>query len=344
LIYKKIIKRLLFLMKAEKAHELTMLVLNFTIRFPFLKTIFKKIYAYEHPKLEKVIAGMKFTNPLGMAAGFDKNGQYVESLHAMGFGFVEVGTVTPLPQPGNSKPRLFRLKEDEALINRMGFNNEGVEVLVSRLKSLKKPEGLIIGGNIGKNKVTPNETAVDDYIICYDALYDYVDYFAINISSPNTPGLRELQSQEPLEQLLKALTEKNRAQSNPKPLFLKIAPDLTDTQLDEILIICEKYALKGIIATNTTISRANLSKAESDLNEIGDGGLSGAPLGKRSTEVVKYIRTKCGDRFVIIGVGGVNSPETAQEKIEAGADLVQIYTGMIYEGPGLISKILKAMI
>jgi dihydroorotate dehydrogenase len=278
-----------------------------------------------------------------MAAGFDKDGQYVLPLHAMGFGFVEIGTVTPKPQAGNPKPRLFRLKKDNALINRMGFNNQGVDVLVERLKALEKPEGLIVGGNIGKNKVTPNELAVEDYITCYDALFEYVDYFAINISSPNTPGLRELQSQEPLELLLGTLTNRNNAQQKPKPLFLKIAPDLTDQQLDEIVEICLKFKLTGIIATNTTIDRKGLVVSHEVIDEIGAGGLSGAPLSDRSTEVIRYIKARSADQLIIVGVGGINNPSSAKEKLEAGADLIQVYSGMVYEGPHLVKRILKEL-
>ena len=343
MIYKNIVKPLLFQFQPEKAHAITMSFMKSILKLPFSKSLFRAAYAYEHKNLECEVAGMRFSNPLGMAAGFDKDGKYMHCLHALGFGFVEVGTVTPRPQGGNPKPRLFRLKKDRALINRMGFNNEGVEVLVERLKNFKKPQGLIIGGNIGKNKLTPQESAVEDYVSCYQALVDLVDYFAINISSPNTPGLRDLQSQEPLEQLLGAITELNKQQSTPKPLFLKIAPDLSNEQIDEILEVCHKYELTGIIATNTTISRDGLQERAESVEAIGAGGLSGTPVRVQSTEVIRYVRKHSPDDFVIIGVGGIDGPEAAKEKLDAGANLIQAYSCMVYEGPGMVRRILAGI-
>jgi len=278
-----------------------------------------------------------------LAAGFDKNGEYVEALNNLGFGFIEVGTVTPLPQPGNDKPRMFRLPEDAALINRMGFNNKGVDTMAERLRLLKDrhPE-IIVGGNIGKNKNTPNEDAVYDYIKCFDRLFDVVDYFVVNVSSPNTPGLRALQEKEPLMELLNTLQKRNRKNDISRPILLKIAPDLTDTQLDDIIEIVNETGIAGIIATNTTISRDGLYAPESLKGEM--GGLSGKPLTKRSTEVIRYLSEKSGKSFPIIGVGGIHSAEDAKEKLDAGASLVQLYTGFIYEGPGLIKRICKSLL
>jgi dihydroorotate dehydrogenase len=277
---------------------------------------------------------------VGLAAGFDKNGEFIEELANFGFGFIEVGTVTPLPQPGNDKPRMFRLPADEALINRMGFNNKGVEVLARKLQSVKR-DGLIIGGNIGKNKNTPNEDAVSDYIKCFDALFDVVDYFVVNVSSPNTPGLRALQEKEPLKNILYTLQQRNKKNDISRPILLKIAPDLTNEQLDDIVEIVQGTGIAGVIASNTTISRDNLKSPENIKNET--GGLSGKPLTKRSTEVIRYLSEKSNKSFPIIGVGGIHSAKDAQEKLKAGASLVQIYTGFIYEGPGLVKQILTSL-
>jgi len=288
--------------------------------------------------------GLNFPNVVGLAAGFDKDGKHIPGLACLGFGFIEVGTVTPIAQEGNPAPRLFRLPQDKALINRMGFNNEGLDALAERLKALRQkgvPNRLVIGGNIGKNKVTPNESAANDYLICFDKLFPWVDYFVVNVSSPNTPGLRELQEKEPLTRLLNLLQDKNRAQESPKPILLKIAPDLSDSQLDDIADIVRTTGLAGVIATNTTISRAALSTPESQIEAIGMGGLSGVPVRARSTEVIRYLREKMGKEAVIIGVGGIDSAASAQEKLDAGADLVQVYTGLVYEGPGLVKSILE---
>ncbi len=287
--------------------------------------------------------GLVFPNAVGLAAGFDKDGKHIRGMACLGFGFIEVGTVTPIAQDGNPQPRLFRLPADRALINRMGFNNAGLDALADRLQRLRQqglPGGIVIGGNIGKNKVTPNEEAARDYLLCFEKLFPWVDYFVVNVSSPNTPNLRDLQEKEPLTRLLSLLQEKNRAQATPKPILLKIAPDLTDTQLDDIADIVRTTGLVGVIATNTTISRANLNTEAAEISTIGMGGLSGAPLRERATAVVRYLRERLGPEAVIIGVGGIDSAAAAQEKLDAGANLVQVYSGLVYEGPGLVRKIL----
>ena len=298
------------------------------------------MYVYESKKIEREVFGIKFKNPVGLAAGFDKNGEYVEAFSGLGFGFIEVGTVTPLPQPGNEKPRMFRLPEDEALINRMGFNNKGVEVMAERLRRLKvKAPEIVIGGNIGKNKVTPNENAVNDYVICFDKLFDVVDYFVVNVSSPNTPGLRELQEKEPLKALLNTLQQRNSKNNISRPILLKIAPDLTNEQLDDIVEIVQETGIAGVIASNTTLDRQGLhNNLKSEM-----GGLSGKPLTLRSTEVIRYLAQKSNHSFPIIGVGGIHSAQDAKDKMDAGASLVQLYTGFIYEGPGLIKRICKGL-
>ncbi len=288
--------------------------------------------------------GLRFPNLIGLAAGFDKDGKHLAGLGCLGFGFIEVGTVTPIPQAGNSRPRLFRLPSDAALINRMGFNNRGLDALVKRLKKWHArdwPHRPIIGGNIGKNKDTPNESAVADYLTCFAALFPWVDYFVVNVSSPNTPNLRALQEKEPLTRLLAALQEKNQAQPAPKPILLKIAPDLTDTQLDDIADIVRSTGLAGVIATNTTVARENLHTAAQQLSDIGPGGLSGTPMRDRATAVIGYLRARLGANVVIVGVGGVDSPQSTQEKMQAGANLVQVYTGLVYAGPGLVKQILR---
>lgn len=295
------------------------------------------MYLIKDKRLERELFGLKFKNPVGLAAGFDKDAKLYNELSNFGFGFIEIGTITPKPQEGNPKKRLFRLKEDSAIINRMGFNNGGIEEAVERLK---KNSGVLIGGNIGKNKVTPNENAVDDYEICFNALFDYVDYFVVNVSSPNTPNLRALQDKEPLTQLLKALQVLNFKKDQSKPILLKIAPDLSDDQLLDIIDIVKITKIDGVIATNTTISREGLI---SD-NKTEVGGLSGKPLTKHSTEVIRFLAEKSNKAFPIIGVGGIHSAEDALEKLEAGADLLQLYTGFIYEGPRLIKSINKTLL
>ncbi len=304
---------------------------------------FRRIYKVENPKLERELFGLKFPNPVGLAAGFDKDAKLYKELSNLGFGFIEIGTVTPKPQAGNEKPRLFRLKEDSAIINRMGFNNGGVKEAVERLKKNAKIGNkgrVLIGGNIGKNKVTPNEDAVNDYITCFEALFDCVDYFVVNVSSPNTPNLRALQEKKPLTDLLKTLQDKNDLKEKRKPILLKIAPDLTDEQLVDIIEIVQTTKIDGVIATNTTISREGISSE----NKKEMGGLSGKPLTKRATEVIRFLSEKSNKAFPIIGVGGIHSGEDALEKLNAGASLVQLYTGFVYEGPGLIRDINKAIL
>lgn len=341
-MYKLIIRPFLFLFDPESVHHFTFKMIRISAKIPGVRFFRKKRYQLNDPFLVKNLFGLEFKNPVGLAAGLDKNGIILDELEDFGFGFVEIGTVTPKPQDGNPKPRLFRLKKDSAIINRMGFNNDGVDIIAARLKSKKTK--LIVGGNIGKNKITPNENAVDDYVKCFDQLFDVVDYFVVNVSSPNTPNLRDLQEKEPLTNLLNTLQHINFKKDKPKPILLKIAPDLTDTQLDDIIDIVAQTKIAGIIATNTTISRENL-KSDSDMIEkIGAGGLSGKPLTKRSTEVIRYLSQKSNKAFPIIGVGGIHSAEDAIEKIEAGADLIQIYTGFIYEGPALVKKINQTLL
>ena len=339
-MYKYILQPLLFKFDAEKAHHITFSLIKFLFKIPFVPQIFKAIYHYENPKLERKVFGLKFKNPVGLAAGFDKNAVMIDEFSNLGFGFIEIGTLTPKAQSGNDKPRLFRLKEDQALINRMGFNNDGVKEAVEQLK--KRNSDILIGGNIGKNKLTPNENAVDDYLICFHELFDVVDYFVVNVSSPNTPNLRALQEKEPLKQLLQTLQTANEQQAKQKPILLKIAPDLTDSQLDDIVEIVQETNIAGVIATNTTISREGLKSEDYLVKEM--GGLSGKPVAKRSTEVIRYLSKKSNKSFPIVGVGGIHSAEDAIEKLNAGASLVQIYTGFIYAGPSLASDINKALV
>ncbi len=341
-MYKTIIKPLLFHLDPEKAHYLTFDLMKVFLGNPISKAISRAIYEVKHPKLQKELFGITFKNPVGLAAGLDKDAKAFNELSALGFGFIEIGTLTPKAQPGNDKPRLFRLPKDSAIINRMGFNNEGVDAAVKRLKH--KNPGLIVGGNIGKNKITANEDATKDYEYCFKALFEVVDYFVVNVSSPNTPNLRDLQDKEPLMTLLNSLQTLNAQKNKRKPILLKIAPDLTDSQLDDIIEIVVSTKIDGIIATNTTIAREPLSYPKAEIEAIGMGGLSGKPLTKRSTEVIRYLKTKSKNAFPIIGVGGIHSADDAIEKIEAGADLIQLYTGFIYEGPALIKSINKALL
>ena len=341
--YKKIVFPFLTRFDAEEVHYVVMGVLKFVCKIPFFPQILKLIFTKSNKKLERNLFGLYFKNPVGLAAGFDKNAQYVDELATLGFGFVEIGTVTPRPQVGNDKPRLFRLKEDEALINRMGFNNNGSKAAAAILKNRKSR--LIVGGNIGKNKMTENDDAVYDYIKAFNDLFPVVDYFVVNVSSPNTPGLRELQEKEPLTFLLKMLQRENwKKQKQQKPILLKISPDLTNEQLDDIIDIVRITKIAGIIATNTSISREGLTTDNQAVTEIGAGGLSGKPLAKRTTEIIKYLSEKSNRAFPIIGVGGIHSPEDALEKLAAGASLVQIYSGFIYEGPALAKQICKAIL
>ncbi|QNR24382.1 quinone-dependent dihydroorotate dehydrogenase [Croceimicrobium hydrocarbonivorans] len=337
-MYRLLLKPIFFSLDPEKAHHFTFNLIRWMHRIPGFGAISRAMYRpADTDSID--LWGLHFPNRIGMAAGFDKDGKLYRELYNYGFGFIEVGTVTPKAQPGNPKPRLFRLPADEALINRMGFNNGGVEELAERLKA-KRPKDLIIGGNIGKNKLTPNENALDDYRICRKALHPYVDYFVVNVSSPNTPNLRDLQEKEPLKRILKALKEDNAAEENPKPILLKIAPDLSDAQLDDIIEIVEETQIEGLIATNTTISREGLKTPTSIVEAIGAGGLSGKPVKARSTEVIRYLKKNSKTDFPIIAVGGVQTKADYLEKLEAGASLVQVYTGFIYEGPGLVKKLL----
>ena len=337
----ELIKPLFFKFDPENIHHVVTGGLRRVNQIWGVKSLLKKLYQFEDKRLEREVMGLKFKNPLGLAAGFDKNGTLIEDFAELGFGFIEIGTVTPLPQPGNEKPRMFRLPQDQGLINRMGFNNQGVDVVAARLKQVDR-KGLIIGGNIGKNKKTPNEDAVNDYIKCFDRLFDVVDYFVVNVSSPNTPGLRELQEKEPLKNILNTLQQRNMKDGVSRPILLKIAPDLTNSQLDDIIEIVSETKITGVIATNTTLSRENLISSPTLKNQ--SGGLSGKPLSERSTEVIRYLSEKSNKSFVIIGVGGIHSAADALEKIEAGASLIQIYTGFIYEGPALIKRILKGLL
>ena len=342
-MYKIFIRPLLFLFDPEAVHYFSFSVIKFLSKLGF-GAIIRRVYTLEDPALEREVFGLKFKNPVGLAAGFDKNALLYNELSDFGFGFIEIGTLTPKPQDGNPKKRLFRLKKDQAIINRMGFNNAGV---ASAVKALKKQHNVLIGGNIGKNKITPNDQATEDYIICTQALWPHVDYFVVNVSSPNTPGLRELQEKAPLTALLKALKAENavlatKYAQKPKPFLLKIAPDLTEHQLLDIIAIIQETQIDGVIATNTTISREGLLSEELMVNET--GGLSGVPVRKRSTEVIRFLSEKSKKTFPIVGVGGIHSAEDALEKIEAGATLIQLWTGFVYEGPALVKKINKAIL
>lgn len=324
-------------MSPEKAHYFVFHQLKTICKITWVKKIIYQFFTVKNKKLERNIFGLHFPNPVGLAAGFDKDAKLFDELASLGFGFIEIGTLTPKPQSGNEQPRLFRLPDDDALINRMGFNNEGVDAAVERLKN--RNPNLIVGGNIGKNKITPNENAIDDYEYCFEKLHSVVDYFVVNVSSPNTPGLRELQDKGPLLKILIRLKELNALKEKQKPILLKIAPDLTNEQLDDIISILNDSKIEGVIATNTTISREDLKTKKNKVENIGAGGLSGLPVKKRSTEVIKYLANHSKNKWQIIGVGGIHSAKDALEKINAGASLVQVYTGFIYEGPELVKKI-----
>ncbi len=336
-MYKLLIRPLLFCFDPEEVHYFSFSFIRFISKIPLVPALLKSLYEVRDPRLERQVFGLTFKNPVGLAAGFDKDAKCYKELSNFGFGFIEIGTLTPKPQDGNPKKRLFRLKEDSGIINRMGFNNGGVDAAVLRLQQNK---GVLIGGNIGKNKVTDNDDATSDYLLCFDALFAVVDYFVVNVSSPNTPNLRALQDKEPLTNLLRDLQNENYKKQNPKPILLKIAPDLTDEQLVDIIDIVAETKIAGVIATNTTISRANLQSE----NRTETGGLSGKPLTKRSTEVIRFLSEKSNNAFPIIGVGGIHSAEDAIEKLEAGASLIQLYTGFIYEGPKLVKEINTAIL
>jgi len=341
-MYQFLVKPFLFLLPPEKAHHFSVTFLNLILILPFGKAIVRKLFVVQNSSLGFSKKNLNFPNRVGLAAGFDKNGIFYKSFQHFGFGFFELGTVTPIAQPGNPKPRLFRLPKDEALINRMGFNNDGVDALVERLKN--RPVDLVIGGNIGRNKDTPEENAIEDYLICFRKLYNYVDYFAINVSSPNTTGLRNLQGKEPLTNLLNALKKEKTSFSVNRPILLKIAPDLTNEAIDDIAEVIKKTGIDGVIATNTTISRQNLITNSDEIEAMGAGGLSGKPLTQKSTEVIKQLRNLLGNSYLIMGVGGIHSAKDAQQKLEAGADVIQLYTGFVYEGPTLVKKINKSLL
>jgi dihydroorotate dehydrogenase len=333
----KILRSLFFLMPAEKAHYTTMSLFKIVSKLPFVQTMF------QFESKTTTLDGLTYKNKVGLAAGFDKDGKFLDQLYTLNFGFIEVGTVTPKPQSGNPKPRLFRLKKDRALINRLGFNNEGIKALKNRLKAFRKKErdcDMLIGINIGKNKTTPNENAVDDYVKCYEGLYDLADFFIVNVSSPNTPNLRELQNKDELKKILSALIAIREKQEKWKPLYLKIAPDLAFTQLDEIIDLQSEIAFEGLVATNTSIDSSLLKRSNKVLvSEIGAGGISGAPVLEVSNSFVKYIRSKSD--MTIIGVGGIEDAASGQSKYDAGADLIEIYTGFVYSGPLLVKELGK---
>ncbi len=342
-----LLRQLLFNFPPERVHYFSMNILKDANKFSVARKLLKKSFTTHHPSLEKEVFGLRFPNPVGLGAGFDKNAVYLNELAALGFGFVEIGTVTPLPQTGNDQPRLFRLPEDKALINRMGFNNNGVKAIRGRLENWRNNttnEKLIVGGNIGKNKVTANEDAWKDYEICFQELFDVSDYFVVNVSSPNTPGLRELQEKDALLKILTNLQNINSGKHKRKPLLLKIAPDLTKEQLDDIISLSAEVKLDGLVATNTTISRSGLKTISGTIEQIGAGGLSGKPVQQRSTEVVEYITSQTNGSIPIIASGGIFTGEDAVEKFKAGASLIQVWTGFIYEGPAIAKKICRHLI
>lgn len=340
----QLLRKILFCFDAEDVHYFSMNMLSFFCKFPFIKNYLKKKFTPSDPAFSKKVFGLTFPNPVGLAAGFDKNAKYLNELETLGFGFVEIGTVTPLPQDGNPKPRLFRLPEDKALINRMGFNNDGVKAIAERARHYKKQttnSRLIIGGNIGKNKLTPNEDAWKDYEVCFNELHDTVDYFVVNVSSPNTPGLRDLQQKDSLKKILTHLQDINKTKNIEKPLLLKISPDLNQHDLDDIIDLALEINLDGLVAANTTISRNNLITGKKDIEKIGAGGLSGKPLIKESNRITDYIYTKTKGAIPVIGSGGIFYADDAKEKLESGASLIQVWTGFIYEGPGIVKKIIS---
>ncbi len=336
-----IIKPFLFLLDAEKAHQLTLRLFRWSLKLPIIKnSILKYVQATSLPQPFNCM-GIHFKNPVGLAAGFDKNAEYLNEMALLGFGYIEIGTVTPLPQQGNNKPRLFRLKKDEALINRMGFNNKGLPTVVNNLKKVNID--IVIGGNLGKNKITPNAEAVSDYEKGYQALYPFVDYFVVNVSSPNTPNLRALQDKKPLQLILQKLLQLNKEKAYPKPILLKIAPDLNKDQLDDIIELATQLKLSGLIATNTTVSREELQTVPSSVKKIGSGGLSGKALFEKANTVLSYLRNNLPENMVLIGVGGIYDTSSAEEKLHLGANLIQLYSGLVYYGPTLVKDILKAI-
>jgi dihydroorotate dehydrogenase len=340
MLYKILIRPLLFRFNPESVHHWTKNFLKIVFKVPGAAFVIKKLYQFDHPSLETEVFGLKFKNPVGIAAGFDKNAELFNEMSAFGFGHVEIGTVTPLGQKGNPKPRIFRLKKDLALINRLGFNNLGVEKVRNNLER-KRHNNLIVGGNLGKNTLTPNSNAISDYLKTFEQLFKYVDYFTINVSCPNISDMCELQDRDFLEELLIDIQSINNKKEDPKPILLKVAPDLNNQQLDDVIEVVKKTGIDGVIATNTTITRNNL---KTSWEPLGSGGLSGKPLAQRSTEVIRYLSQKSDNAFPIIGVGGIFSPKDAIEKLDAGAKLVQVYTGFVYEGPGIAKRINKALL
>lgn len=355
-----LLRRLLFLLPAETAHYFSMNVLKGLCAVPFIRSLIAKTFTAPHSSLLTPCFGLSFKNPVGLGAGFDKNAKYLRELEALGFGFVEIGTVTPRPQAGNDKPRLFRLPKDKALINRMGFNNDGVELAAERLKKWRSSQSatsnkqsakeamahcpLLVGGNIGKNKTTPNEEAWKDYEICFRALHPYVDFFVVNVSSPNTPGLRELQEKESLRKILTHLQKMNKAFDTQRPILLKIAPDLTAEQIDDVIDLATEIKLDGLVATNTTVSRDGLQTPAPEVESIGAGGLSGKPVQGQSNDVLRYIHQKTNGRIPVIGSGGIFNGHDAEKKMRAGAALIEVWTGFVYEGPMIVKKIGRALI
>ena len=337
-----LLRSLLFLLPAESAHHFTLGMLKIACKIPFGKSALRALFDSENPSSQKELFGLQFKNSVGLAAGFDKNAKYIDELACLGFGFIEIGTVTPIAQEGNPLPRLFRLPKDKAIINRLGFNNDGLDAVIERLK--KRKSTIIVGGNIGKNKLTPNDKAVDDYVICFKKLFDYVDYFVVNVSSPNTPNLRALQEKDKLFEILNTLQELNRKKSKPKPILLKIAPDLNRAELDDVLSVVLESQIAGLISSNTTIDRGGLLTTDAEIEKIGNGGLSGLPVLQKSNEVLAYLQQNNSTGIHIIAVGGISKAGDAVEKINLGAEMVQVYTGFIYEGPGLIKAINKALL
>lgn len=341
-MYKQIIRPILFQFDPETIHHFIVSTIKIAFKIPGVRFLTNKTCSVSHPSLKRTLFGLEFENPVGLAAGFDKNATFFNEFSNLGFGFIEIGTVTPKGQPGNPKPRSFRIPKDKAIINRMGFNNLGVDEAVKQLK--KRKTNIIIGGNIGKNTATPNENAVDDYVYSFHQLYDYCDYFVVNVSCPNVTNLHKLQDKESLMAILNAIMKARSTKAINKPVLLKISPDLNYDQIDEVIDIVDETLIDGLVATNTTTTRVNLSLSEQDIQSIGNGGMSGLPIRDRSTEIIRYIHQKTEGKIPIIGVGGIMTAQDAIEKINAGATLVQIYSGFIYEGPMLIKKINKLLI
>ncbi len=336
-MYHKLIRPLLFLFNPEWIHRVIAGMLPLFFAIPGMAAIARKHYHINDPGLSRKVFGLNFPNTVGIAAGFDKEAVLYNSLANFGFGHIEIGTVTPRPQKGNPKPRLFRLPKDQALVNRMGFNNKGLDSFVRNLR--KNRPGVIVGGNIGKNTLTPNDKATEDYCLCFEGLFDLVDYFVINVSCPNIKDLDKLQDKAELIKLLQAVQKINQSKSGPKPILLKISPDLSHTQLDEVLEIVQETRLDGIVATNTSTHREGLVSNPDNITRIGEGGLSGRPLKEKSTSTIAYLHRQSKGKIPIVGVGGIFDAEDALEKLQAGASLVQVYTGFIYNGPGIGKKI-----